>query len=65
MAMIRKVNEEEKGEYIIEDIDDRTCLVRENKVEEIKQRVMDIMQKAMASNQTLFLDEEDIDSDLD
>ena len=65
MAMIRKINEENNNEYIIEDIDDRTCLVRENRVEEIKAKVMDIMQRAMATNQQMMMDDDDIDSDLD
>ena len=65
MAMIRKINEETNHEYIIEDIDDRTCLVRENRVEEIKRRVSDIMQRAMATNQQMLLEDDDLDSDLE
>lgn len=62
MAMIRKVDEESNNELIIEDIDDRTCLVRENKVEEIKQRVKDIMDKAMGGGEED--EDEEKDSDL-
>ena len=64
MAMIEKLDKENNSEYIILLIDDRTCLVRENRVEELKQKVMDIMQRAMATNQQ-SLDDDDIDSDLD
>ncbi|KAL9114773.1 MAG: hypothetical protein Q9227_001453 [Pyrenula ochraceoflavens] len=62
MAMIRKLDEESNHDYIIEDIDDKTCLVRENKVEEIKRRVKEIMDRAMGGSEE---DEEERDSDLD
>ena len=62
MAMIRKINEEANHEYIIEDIDDKTCLVRENKVEEIKRRVKEIMDRAMGGGED---EEDEKDSDLD
>ena len=47
MAMVRKIDRETQHAYIIEDIDDRTCLVKENKVEEIKRKVKELMDAAM------------------
>lgn len=60
--MIRKINEESNHDLILEEIDDRTCLVRENRVEEIKQRVKEIMDRAMGGGED---EEDDRDSDLD
>jgi hypothetical protein len=60
MAMVRKLDKEENGAYIIEDIDDRTCLVRDTKVEEIKERVKDLMDDAMG-----LVDDHDLDLDSD
>ena len=62
MAMIRKIDQKSNHEYIIEDIDDKTCLVRENKVEEIKRRVKEIMDCAMGGRED---EEDERDSDLD
>lgn len=62
MAMIRKIDEESNHEFIIEDIDDTTCLVRENKVEELKRRVKEIMDRAMGGGEED--EDEDRDSDL-
>jgi TFIIH basal transcription factor complex TTD-A subunit len=62
MVMVRKMDKESDHAYIIEEIDDRTCLVKENMVDEIKRRVKEIMDAAMG----LYLDEDDDkDSDLD
>lgn len=62
MAMVRKIDRESKQGYIIEDIDDRTCLVKENMVEEIKRKVKEIMDYAMGVDED---EEDDKDSDLD
>ena len=61
MAVLRTLDERANGKYIIEHIDDNTCMVRENAVEEIKRMVKEIMDAAMGA------DEEDLgdkDSDL-
>lgn len=62
MAMVRKIDRENNNAYIVEEIDDRTCLVKEGKVEEIKALVKDIMDTAMGN---MSEDEVDVDSDLD
>lgn len=62
MAMVRKINRETNNVYIIEEIDDSTCLVNSNKTEELKQRVKDLMDAAMGEVEGA---EEDKDSDLD
>jgi len=62
MAMVRKIDRESKQGFIIEDIDDRTCLVKENLVEEIKRRVKEIMDLAMGVDEE---EDDDKDSDLD
>lgn len=62
MAMVRKLDKEENGAYIIEDIDDRTCLVRDTKVDEIKERVKELMDDAMGAVEDNDLD---LDSDLE
>jgi hypothetical protein len=58
--MIRKVNAESQSAYIIEDIDDHTCVVKETKVDELKARVKDLMDEAMGGEAM----EEDRDSGL-
>lgn len=61
MAMVKKIDRESDNAYIIEEIDDRTCLVKENKVEEIKRKVKDLMDAAMGIDED---DDDDQDSDL-
>jgi Transcription factor TFIIH complex subunit Tfb5 len=61
MAMVRKIHKESGSAYIIEEIDDRTCMVKENKVDEIKEKVKDLMDRAMGGEEL----NEDKDSDLD
>lgn len=62
MAMVRKIDRESNNAYIIEEIDDRTCLVKDNKVDEIKRRVKELMDAAMGVDED---DVEDKDSDLE
>ena len=62
MAMVRKIDEEHGNKYIIARIDDRTCLVKENLVQEIKRMVKEIMDAAMGVDEE---DDVDKDSDLD
>lgn len=62
MAMIQKIDAESDHSFIIERIDDRTCLVKEAKVEELKARVKSLMDAAMGAHDD---EEEDQDSDLD
>ena len=62
MAMVKKIDRESNNAYIIEEIDDKTCLVKENKVEEIKKKVKDLMDSAMGVDDD---EVEDKDSDLD
>jgi len=62
MAMVRKIDRESKQGYIIEEIDDRTCLVKENMVDEIKRKVKEIMDLAMGVDEE---EDDDKDSDLD
>ncbi|KAK5942743.1 hypothetical protein PMZ80_005309 [Knufia obscura] len=62
MAMIEKIDRESHNEYVIEKIDDRVCLVKENKAEELKARVKSIMDRAMGADEE---EVEDQDSDLD
>jgi len=62
MAMVRKIDRESNNAYIIEEIDDQTCLVKETKVEEIKQKVKDLMDSAMGADDD---EGEEKDSDLD
>ena len=62
MAMVKKLNRESGSAYIIEEIDDRTCLVKENMVEELKRRVKEIMDEAMGVDEDVV---DDKDSDLD
>ena len=62
MAMVRKIDRESDHGYIIEEIDDRTCLVKETMVEEIKRRVKEIMDQAMGVDED---EADEKDSDLD
>ena len=67
MAMVRKIDRETEHAYIIEEIDDRTCLVKEAKVEEIKRRVKELMDAAMGIQEDEdgeLGDDADRDSDL-
>lgn len=62
MAMILKLDSETGGAYVSEAIDDRTCLIKESKCEELKRRVKQLMDEAMGADSD---DEQDKDSDLD
>ena len=62
MAMILKVDRESNNQFLIQEIDDKTCLVKEHMVEELKARVKALMDAAMGVNDEA---EEDRDSDLD
>lgn len=62
MAMIKKIDDESNGAFIIEKIDDRTCVVKEARVEDLKHRVKSLMDAAMGANAD---DELEYDSDLD
>lgn len=64
MAMVRKIDKENNNAYIIEEIDDETCLVKENKVDEIKAKVKALMDDAMKPTGAMEMDS-DKDSDLD
>lgn len=64
MAMVRKIDKESNNAYIIEEIDDETCLVKENKVDEIKAKVKELMDDAMRPTGAMEVDS-DKDSDLD
>ncbi|KAF7504618.1 hypothetical protein GJ744_002045 [Endocarpon pusillum] len=62
MAVLKSINEKAGNIYIIEPIDDHTCLVSENKVDEIKRLVKETMDTAMGIGED---DAEEKDSDLD
>ena len=62
MAMVRKIDRESGHAYILEEIDDKTCLVKETKVDEIKAKVKELMDAAMGVDEE---DNDDKDSDLD
>lgn len=62
MAMIEKIDRESNNAYVIEKIDDRVCLVKENKAEELKAKVKTLMDRAMGADDE---EVEDQDSDLD
>jgi TFIIH basal transcription factor complex TTD-A subunit len=64
MAMVRKIDKESNNAYIIEEIDDETCLVKETKVDEIKDKVKALMDEAMKPTNAMEIDS-DKDSDLD
>ncbi|RMZ79609.1 hypothetical protein DV737_g3312, partial [Chaetothyriales sp. CBS 132003] len=59
--MVKKIDRESGSAYIKETIDDNTCLIKENKVEELKARVKDLMDEAMGGE----IMDEDKDSDLE
>jgi Transcription factor TFIIH complex subunit Tfb5 len=62
MAVLKSINEKAGYAYIIEPIDDNTCLVGENKVDEIKRLVKETMDIAMGIEED---EAEEKDSDLD
>ena len=62
MAMIEKIDKESSNAYIIEKIDDRVCLVKESKADELKAKVKTLMDRAMGIEDE---EVEDRDSDLD
>jgi nitrogen regulatory protein PII-like uncharacterized protein len=62
MAVLKSIDEKAGNAYIIETIDDNTCLVSENKVEEIKRLVKETMDAAMGIEDD---EAEEKDSDLD
>lgn len=62
MAVLKSIDEKAGNSYVIELIDDYTCLVRENKVDEIKRLVKEIMDAAMGIEDD---EAEEKDSDLD
>merc|ERR1711964_221063 len=64
MAMVRKIDKENNNAYIIEEVDDEVCLVKENKVEEIKAKAKALMDDAMKPTGAMEVDS-DKDSDLD
>ena len=62
MAVLKTINQKAGNIYISEEIDDRTCLVGENKVDEIKRLVKETMDYAMGIEDD---EAEEKDSDLD
>ena len=62
MSMVRKIDRESNNAYIVEEIDESTCLVKEQHVEEIKAKVKELMDTAMGAVDD---ENEDKDSDLD
>lgn len=64
MAMVRKIDKENNNAYIIEEIDDKHCLVKENKFQEIKAKVKMLMDDAMKPTTAMEVDSEK-DSDID
>ena len=63
MAMVRKIDRESEQGYIIEEIDDKTCLIKDNMVEEVKRKVKMVMDEAMGVEEDQG--DDDKDSDLD
>jgi TFIIH basal transcription factor complex TTD-A subunit len=63
MAMVRKLDKESGNAYIIEEIDDHTCLVKESAVVELKKLVKEIMDAAMGVNDEEAREEKDSDLD--
>ena len=61
MSMVRKIDKESGSAYIIENIDDSTCVIKENRVDELKAKVKTLMDEAMGGEP----DEEERDSDLE
>ena len=51
MAMVRKIDKESGSAYIIEAIDDNTCVIKENRVDELKTKVKDLMDEAMGGEE--------------
>lgn len=62
MAVLKSIDQKSGNIYIIEEIDDNTCLVSENKVDEIKRLVKETMDAAMGIDDE---EAEEKDSDLD
>ena len=62
MAVLKSIDEKKNNAYIIELIDDHTCLVREALVDEIKQKVKEAMDAAMGIEDD---EADEKDSDLD
>jgi Transcription factor TFIIH complex subunit Tfb5 len=62
MAVLKSIDQKAGNIYIIEEIDDRTCLVGENRVDEIKRLVKETMDAAMGIEDD---EAEEKDSDLD
>ena len=62
MAVLKTIDEKAGHVYIVEMIDDHTCLVPESKVEEIKRLVKETMDAAMGIDDD---EAEEKDSDLD
>ena len=51
MSMVRKIDKESGSSFIIETIDDSTCVVKENRVDELKAKVKDLMDEAMGGEE--------------
>lgn len=62
MAVLKSIDEKAGNVYIVELIDDHTCLVSESKVDEIKRLVKETMDAAMGIDDD---EAEEKDSDLD
>ncbi len=62
MAVLKSIDEKAGNVYIVEMIDDHTCLVSESKVDEIKRLVKETMDAAMGIDDD---EAEEKDSDLD
>lgn len=62
MAMILKIDAEYSNAYVIMAIDDTHCFVKSERVEELKQRVKAVMDRAMGIDEA---EDDDGDSDLD
>ncbi len=62
MAVLKTIDQKSGNIYVIEEIDDCTCLVSENKVDEIKRLVKETMDAAMGIDED---EAEEKDSDLD
>jgi len=52
-AIISKINEENGGLYISEDIDDETCLINTKKLDELKQKLKDVPHSLPARRTTI------------
>lgn len=62
MAVLKTIDEKAGNAYIVEPIDDHTCLVPESKIDEIKRLVKETMDAAMGIEDD---EAEEKDSDLD